>query len=120
MYKSESITFITDPTAAPSNVQSTATTSSSLTFTWDEIPCGSRGGDISYKYIFDSSAETSTTDKSVTFNQLAACSSYDFKVRGSNTKGDGPWSSTVSAETNDEGKVRQTRDNDPRATRFCQ
>ena len=88
--------------AAPSNVIFTSTTTS-ITFTWDEIPCGSRGGSITYEYVFDSNTGTSTST-SVTFNQLTPCSSFQFKVRATNEVGRGTYSSEVTGETKDQSK----------------
>ena len=92
------------PAAAPSNVTFTSTTTS-ITFTWDEIPCGSRGGSITYEYVFDSNNGTSKST-SETFNQLRPCSSYRFKVRAKNEAGHGLYSSEVIGETQDESKYK--------------
>ena len=88
--------------AAPSNVAFTSTTTS-ITFTWDEIPCGSRGGSITYEYVFDSNIGTSTST-SETYNQLTPCSSFQFKVRASNEVESGIYSSEVTGKTKDQSK----------------
>ncbi len=97
------VLYIAAPSAAPINLQYSATTDS-LTFTWEEIPCGSRGGSItSYEYIFDSTSGSATL-RSETFDQLTACTNYDFKVKGVNRINSGPPTSELSATTATEGK----------------
>ena len=88
--------------AAPSNVTFTSATTS-ITFTWDEIPCGSRGGSITYEYVFDSNTGTSTST-SVTFNQLTPCSSFQFKVRATNEVGSSFYSLDVIGKTKNQSK----------------
>ncbi len=94
--------IIPAPVAAPINLQYSATTDS-LTFTWDEIPCGSRGGSItSYDYTFDLTPG-SVTRRSEAFDQLTACTNYNFKVKGVNSASSGPYTSELSATTATEG-----------------
>ena len=91
------------PVAAPTNLQYSATTDS-LTFTWDEIPCGSRCGNITiYEYTF-ASKEGNVTGRSETFDQLTACTNYTFKVKGVNSVSSGPYTSELSAATEAEGE----------------
>ncbi|XP_072048352.1 receptor-type tyrosine-protein phosphatase kappa-like [Amphiura filiformis] len=90
----------TAPTVAPENLEFSATTTS-LTFSWDEVPCGNRSGSISaYDYVFNSVSGT-VTDRSKSFSPLAACSSYTFKVRGVNV-GNGPYTSEITGRTSDQ------------------
>ena len=95
------------PSAAPANVQVDTATDTSLTFTWDEVPCGSRGGEITrYRYSFAESGEsfdagntfdTSDADRSITRTGLTCNTEYIFRVAAINGDGVGPYSSTVTA-----------------------
>ncbi len=77
----------------------------SLTFSWDEINCGSRGGDIityNYQLKFENgtTVEDSKTDNlHVTLIALDACTQYDFNVAGVNNAGTGLRSDNVSSST---------------------
>ena len=71
-----------------------------ITFGWNEIPCGSRGGYITYKYTLDSRPPTTTPNTAVTLTGLNPCTSYLFKVRAINDAGDGGEGS-VMGSTND-------------------
>ena len=91
------------PSAAPTNLTYSATTDS-LTFTWDEIPCGSRGGDIvRYDYISDIDIGYVTT-RSKTFSSLVACTSHVFNVTGVNGAGTGPYTDEIIGTTDTVGK----------------
>ena len=98
----------TEPSAAPGNVRITSSTTTFLEFAWDEIPCGFRGGAISYEYTLDTTPPRSdtTTDTAVTLSGLDPCTSYLFKVNASNSAGDGSEGSTR-APTDDESKYRK-------------
>ena len=110
-YKYFFVTFI-EPTAVPDNVHITASTTTSLDYAWDEIPCWSRGGTISYKYSLDSSppktGTTINTHKSV--SGLIACGTYEFKVQATNSAGDSD-DGSESGETDVESKYKGTRVN---------
>ena len=99
------------PTAAPANVRITSTTTTTLTYAWDHIPCGSRGGSISYKYTLDSIPPEAgtTTATTTTLTGLGPCTSYLFKVRATNDAGDGSEGS-ASGSTNNESKHRTKLD----------
>ena len=88
------------PVAAPANVQYSAT-SYSLTFSWDEIACGSRGGSITrYDYMFDSKpGYVHESTRSKEFSSFAACTSHTFNVTGVNSGGTGPYSDVITGTT---------------------
>ena len=84
-----------------------STTSTSLRYAWAEIPCGSRGGPIVYKYTLDTTTPTTgtTTNAAITLTGLDPCTSYLFKVRATNDAGEGDEGSATGS-TNDESKYR--------------
>ena len=94
-----------EPAVAPPNVRITATTTASIVYAWDTIPCGSRGGSITYKYSLDSSPPKNgtTPNTHTSVSDLTACAQYEFNVRASNSAGDGVEGS-VSGDTDVEGK----------------
>ena len=96
------------PTAIPANIRTTSTAKTTITFEWDEIPCGSRGGAISYKYTLDTTPPRSdtTTDTAITLTGLDRCTSYLFKVKASNSAGGGGEGSTT-ASTDNESKYQK-------------
>ena len=65
-----------------------------LTITWDEVPCGSRNGNINeYFYDFNSMGEMIHHDTSIrqrTFENLSPGTEYPFSIVASNSKGHGP------------------------------
>ena len=95
------LSFHVVPTAAPTNLAYNSTTTS-LNFTWDDIPCGSRGGPYTYKYTFHTSPSVDTSNAFVAFSDLTPCSDYGFHVLGFNGAGDGP-KTNLTAATNNQG-----------------
>ena len=85
-------------------ISSHEVTPSSLFFSWNEIPCGSRNSS-GFQYEFrlqltDSVIEGwhSTSNTSVSFSDLNACALYHFEVRAVNNNGSDK-SSTMSVST---------------------
>ncbi|XP_072041090.1 uncharacterized protein [Amphiura filiformis] len=74
------------PSAAPSNVKLISSDVDSLSFSWDEVPCGSRHGVITgyyYQLIDDNGVimQANTTNMQITFESgLLQCMRYQFKV----------------------------------------
>ena len=103
------IICLTAPTSTPLNVQVTSSTTSSLTFTWDEIPCGARRGVIEYVYeLLDGgrvvlSDRTPSTD--INIAGLMTATNYVFRVAvvSVDSGETGPYSQPVNAITSDEG-----------------
>ena len=87
----------TEPSAAPGNVRITSSTTTFLEFAWDEIPCGFRGGAISYSITLNSTSPKTenTTDTAIILSGLDPCTSYKFTVKASNSQGDGDESCTI-------------------------
>ncbi|XP_072047731.1 protein sidekick-2-like [Amphiura filiformis] len=95
------------PLGTPTNISATASNGSHILLSWNEVPCGSRGGIITeYAYearnsfdIIVSSGRSSET--SVGIGDLQECSVYTFSIAAINAKGTGPFvslqASTVSA-----------------------
>ena len=80
------ILFLTAPLERPKNVRLVSADSSTLTFEWDEVPCGSRGGLLHYEtelqitisgFIVSSQQTSSTT---ATISGLGAGIFYHFQV----------------------------------------
>ncbi|XP_038066629.1 receptor-type tyrosine-protein phosphatase delta-like [Patiria miniata] len=97
----------TAPTATPVNITSVATPNS-LSFGWDPVPCGTRGGPLGgYRFWFgkrgddDYVKQRRTSDGFVTFSSLPVCTSYSFKVQTySSARLDfGPWTDETKAHT---------------------
>ena len=91
------ITFLTGLTAAPGNLRIPGSTATLLQFAWDAIPCGSRGGLISYRYTLDTTPPRTgiTAATSIALGDLDPCTTYVFVVMASNSVGDGGESSTT-------------------------
>ena len=108
--------LLLEPSAVPANLTFIATTTS-LTFTWDEVPCGNRGGPNTYKYTLDTSSPVETAATSVTISDLIPCSSYQFSVLASTSAGDGPVTN-IAAATDDESKLNHYPVSSSRPTSF--
>ncbi len=86
----------------------TAVGSSSLKFVWNDPMCGTRNGELSYRYELRGSGsdfviEASETDHmSVTIQELVANTEYEFKVAAVSSIGQGDFSSIVRARTSGE------------------
>ncbi|XP_072047720.1 uncharacterized protein [Amphiura filiformis] len=115
---SRTLTASTDeaaPSVSPTNVQYISSQASSLTFTYNAIPCGSRYGNIQYQYEItdlstnnvmiadDESIDESITNDvvTVTINSLQCRTGYRFRVRGANDDGQllGPYTMAVDRST---------------------
>ncbi|XP_022089248.1 receptor-type tyrosine-protein phosphatase F-like isoform X2 [Acanthaster planci] len=80
--------------------------SESITFNWEPIPCGSRGGDITgYIYEVQDSTGTMVVDSQSVSVEMAVvvgltpCTIYSFKVQAETSKGPGPWTEDMEVET---------------------
>ncbi|XP_072041078.1 receptor-type tyrosine-protein phosphatase delta-like [Amphiura filiformis] len=87
-----------EPSAPPANVTADILTSNSITFQWEEPPCDKRNGPIiSYFYIFtDIRSGEMISDKTevstnVIFDDLFACTSYNFTIAAITAAGMGPF-----------------------------
>ena len=100
--------YIPAPYTSPGNVQITASTSSSLTISWDEIHCANRNGIITgypYELYLKSDINTAlltstTTSTSVTISSgLTPDTEYFIRVAAKTNAGSGSWSNYVSLQT---------------------
>ncbi|XP_038068801.1 angiopoietin-1 receptor-like [Patiria miniata] len=96
------------PSAPPQQVTVTSTTKSSLTFSWSQPACGSRGGIItSYSYKLSGPGSQLILDVStaeqVEIDGLIPFTNYSFQVAANTSVGAGPYSDVVDQRT-DEAK----------------
>ena len=84
----------------------------SMSFRWDEVPCGSRGGVI-VQYTYQLSSARNTGDaRNASANEMSVridddilpCTNYTFEVAAVTVKGPGPYSN-LSVTTSTGGKV---------------
>ncbi|XP_072042726.1 receptor-type tyrosine-protein phosphatase F-like [Amphiura filiformis] len=84
------------PTAPPSNVTITSVTSTCITLKWSKPPIGHRHGPIiAYSYslyddIGDENITSTTTNATVTINDLTPYTAYTFVISASTNAGKGP------------------------------
>ncbi|XP_064477008.1 protein sidekick-1-like isoform X2 [Ornithodoros turicata] len=97
------------PRASPRNVRMTSVGGSSLSFSWDKIPCSDTNGDVtSYGYVLQPAHQASsivvntTGSTEVTVDSLVPFRNYTFQVKGVNEAGDGPFSAPLLQETKQE------------------
>ncbi|XP_072048531.1 uncharacterized protein [Amphiura filiformis] len=94
------------PVEVPGNIRVTFHGTTTLTFAWDEVECGSRGGIHTYKYSINTTPPTSgtTTSTSKMIDNLLPCTTYEFQVTASTSEGDGPHTN-ITASTKDQVPV---------------
>ncbi|XP_072050012.1 von Willebrand factor A domain-containing protein 7-like isoform X2 [Amphiura filiformis] len=90
------------PVGVPANIVVTERNDNTILLSWDNIPCGSRGGVIQhYMYQLESSKEDhcnvagNTTERSYNGAALTCKGSLKFRVAGVNKGGAGPYSDFV-------------------------
>ncbi len=97
----------TVPIGTVADLTPTAQTSETLTFEWEEVPCGSRQGNITYyQYeLYDVDMQFIKGDKveapitNVTIVDLVPCTSYYFRVAPVTQIETGPYSDNLLANT---------------------
>ncbi|XP_038056405.1 receptor-type tyrosine-protein phosphatase T-like [Patiria miniata] len=100
----QSITSSKAPQAPPSNVEFFNSTDESVSFQWDEVSCGSRGGVVSL-YMFNLSTafdfmSGSSYEMSVRIDDaILPCTDYTLQVAALTTYGPGPYSNRTSVTT---------------------
>ena len=94
------------PSAAPTNVDVSDVTSSSITVQWGTVPCIHRNGDITgysvqYGVVGSESTQTMTVsgDFSGVISNLESSTNYSIKVAAMNNVGIGAYSNVVIAQT---------------------
>ncbi|XP_038066690.1 tyrosine-protein phosphatase 99A-like [Patiria miniata] len=94
------------PSAPPQQVTVTSTSKRSLTFSWSQPACGSRGGIIT-GYTYKLSGPGSRlifnvfTAEQVEINGLIPFTNYSFQVAANTSAGAGPYSDVVNQRTNE-------------------
>ena len=97
--------YQTAPSALPGSIKLENPGLNSLEFSWIDVPCGNRGGPLTYDYILTGTPEKTGNVPSATATiiGLTACSQYQFKVRAKNSEGFTDYTSSFTAHTDDEG-----------------
>ena len=102
----------TEPAASPENVRATATSSTTIMVTWEEVPAIDRNGIIvNYEVQFEplqftGELETeaiNTTSLSASISSLEEYVEYDISVRAYTSVGPGPYSDPVTERTSEDG-----------------
>ena len=99
------------PVSPPDNVTNTEISTTSLSFVWGEVPCGSRAGVVTgYRYKLvnvETGVETtgSTINMQVRLADLMSCTGYNFSVAGRTNVGTGPFSEPLRVTTAVDGKA---------------
>lgn len=110
----------TVPSEPPRDIVGTAVDSTSLVITWNPPPEESKNGVlISYKILYtkislgnsvpfeDQTTMTIEVDADVRthmIENLDKWTVYEIKMAAATIKGDGPWSTAISAQTDEDGK----------------
>ena len=103
VFSSSLIIHCTAPSAPPDNVEHINVTDVSVSFAWDEVPCGSRRGNIiDYSYelrtsLGDDIKSDTTSARSLSFTELLPCTDYIFKVAARTSVDIGPYSNLTLA-----------------------
>ena len=105
--------LISVPSQAPTGFTVTASTSTSITASWQLPPKYARHGNITGFKLFMNDSEGSSTVfnvKSLTrvVSGLKKYTEYEFQVLAFSSKGDGPKSSVVVKRTKEDGKTTKT------------
>lgn len=79
-------------------------TSTTATIYWTDVPCPQRNGEITgYDYKVTQNGDTVEEgfkeDKQIILTDLTPSTTYNFKVRGANSKGVGPFTDEYSFTT---------------------
>ena len=91
-------------------MRNTSRTNTTLTFEWQRLPCGQRGGPNDFNYELRDAVGNKlysdvTKKLSVTFWELQQCALYSFVVRAVNDAGEGSFSIPVNGETDEDGEI---------------
>ena len=95
----------TAPSAAPTSVNVSAVTSSSITVQWEAVDCIHRNGDItgySVRYGEEGSGSTQTVNTTVTeatIHGLMSFTNYSIQVAAENSAGSGDYTDPITVET---------------------
>ncbi|XP_072041064.1 receptor-type tyrosine-protein phosphatase T-like [Amphiura filiformis] len=92
------------PTLSPSNLRLENQGTCHLQFNWDNLPCGSRGGEITYVYeIYDIINQTTQSGTASTntamIDDLDCLGNYQVRVKAQNSVGGGQWSDYQNGST---------------------
>ena len=88
-----------------------STTSRSVSVSWSTIECIERNGEITnYTVVFQEQGgavihgEVNVMDRTFTASGLTPHTNYTFRVAGVNSNGTGPYTNTLTIQTDEEGK----------------
>ncbi|XP_072013096.1 netrin receptor unc-40-like isoform X2 [Amphiura filiformis] len=92
------------PSKTPANVRATSASSTTITYSWDEIPCGNRNGVITgYRYEVTQSDSVVLADdtplRSITVESLLPNTEYSFRVAARTKVGLGDFSPDLTETT---------------------
>uniref|UniRef100_A0A914QG08 Fibronectin type-III domain-containing protein n=1 Tax=Panagrolaimus davidi TaxID=227884 RepID=A0A914QG08_9BILA len=94
------------PSGEPTNLRITSVTATRAEMLWNEIECEKRNGKITgYEYELESeddwgeNSTSTTTTHRASFDSLSPYTQYRARVRGQNSKGEGPFSEWTSFRT---------------------
>ena len=103
MFYYDYFNIIVAPDGAPVNVRTEYSTGTTAEFLWNEIPCGSRKGQLEYYYyevsVNGSQDSGEKMDTSHRIDNLQ-CGKVSFRVTGVTGAGSGPTSDTVEFDVN--------------------
>ena len=105
--------FLSEPSAAPLNLQGRPMSSTEILVQWDEVPEDKQNGEILqytvlYRKTGGGEQKTSRVNsRSVKLTGLAKYTVYSITVVAATIKGDGPASSAVTVRTNEDSKYLQ-------------
>ncbi len=94
----------TVPTGYPTDVTLMALSASTVSATWDDVPCDTLGSKDVLRYEYELESDNgiitgSVTSKTETFSNLQCKTVYSFRVKTITNDGEGPFSEYVTAET---------------------
>ena len=99
------------PTGAPVGLTSTSVESRSLSVVWGTVPCPHQGGPITgYRLHYSSGSDSYTVNitgeeiRQYKLTGLTPFTNYSLQVAAVNDRGTGPYSSTLTVETLQDGE----------------
>ena len=105
--------FISEPSAAPTNVNGHSTSSTSILLTWDDVPAFDQNGiitsyNIAYYSLKENHSNSTTVDsliRQVTLTGLKEFVNYSITVFASTVVGNGPSSDSIVVSTDEDSKL---------------
>ena len=106
------LNFLLVPSGVPTNISLLQTSSTSLTFSWEEVVLEDQNGNITsyecilYELFSDSTNTVSSDTTMTTITDLSPHKGYIFQVAAVNAAGRGPFSNTIMTMTDEAGMFR--------------